>query len=527
MTVPAVLCSPWAGKFCLVQLRADSACLLTLGPCPILCRRSARSFVSFPFLRLRGGGPRRKAASGDACEPAGSQALCKDDGDRELGVDATTPQKKKVASRGSRGQPQVMTEQDVQLLQLVEDLGNKWSEISIRVGGARSAASCKSRYKLLSSSPHLFTRPDAQTAPPSPAVAAPPTPSPPHSPVDPSNLPQASGAAGAARGDEAATQRECSSTAPARTARIAVRSGGALKRSRQEQYLEDGEEGPGGDVAGGGRQDKRARAEGASLAGGETKELGAGDGRGDGGGGGAEDGVASTRLLDEFVGANGAGGVWGGRKSEKNQAPLADPLPGGPLAFPPPGGLVSDPPPGGEATLEAAKPRSGKVQLLGNVPVDLPGGGMEGTFVWTPANGEACSLSLSLARSLARSLHTAHIPSHRWSCSLVCVRARACVCVRLCVCSCVCVCASVCVHLLPPCVRVCSFVLLSGWIMRGMTCVYVRARTRDALRVGHARDQPSRTPQKVSPSVCVVTVCVCVCARACVCITLSCRLCVY
>lgn len=310
--------------------------------------------VSFPFLRLRGGMPRKKAAVDDASQPA----LAKGDSEGGLETVATKLPKKVAASQTSKRRRHVMTEQDAQLLRLVEDIGPKWSEICIRLGGARSAASCKSRFNVLSNNLHLFTRPDTHLKQHSSAI---PSISPLLFPASASHLPEATHGRGA-RGphDEAASQQAGMDTAL--TEPMATEGGNALKRSRADQNAKDGE--PADPL--GVRETKRARADGA-LQESDGRDVWSGQGCSGAGAG------RTGRLLDEFAEAELPSRAGGGEHPGAKATSLTSLM--GPLS-------VTHPP------ASSPEVRPGKVQTLGNMPVELPDGRMEGTFVWTPANGE-------------------------------------------------------------------------------------------------------------------------------------------
>ena len=75
----------------------------------------------------------------------------------------------KGGGAGKDKQAKELLAEDRDLMRVVADIGPKWTEVSIRLGARRSAASCKARYKRLQSSLHLSPPPAS-----SPVVATAP-----------------------------------------------------------------------------------------------------------------------------------------------------------------------------------------------------------------------------------------------------------------------------------------------------------------------------------------------------------------
>jgi hypothetical protein len=110
-----------------------------------------------PLLSLRGGAPRKAAAPGRGHTAASMMASGPADADAPDAVSIG------ASKKGD------FTEEDAQLMRIVSEIGPKWTEVSTRLGGSRSAASCKSRYARLLASPHW---PSSQPRSPVPAPPA-------------------------------------------------------------------------------------------------------------------------------------------------------------------------------------------------------------------------------------------------------------------------------------------------------------------------------------------------------------------
>ena len=235
-----------------------------------------------PLLSLRGGAPRKAAAPGRGRAVPSMMASGPADADAPDAVSIGASKKGEF------------TEEDAQLMRIVGEIGPKWTEVSTRLGGSRSAASCKSRYARLLASPHW---PPSQPRSPAPSITARPASPQPRQQSwawtgteaeAPRPSQPASGLAGPPAGvwdGREGTEGRSSK----RVRRAAVAGEGEGKREGvgggDGGEGEEGEEGEGGEGGEGGQGDARNKMPRVARPEGEGETARGGEGGDDGGGG--------------------------------------------------------------------------------------------------------------------------------------------------------------------------------------------------------------------------------------------------